>query len=227
MTKTTTTRHLAAFALLLLASACGEAGLSPRVCATSAAIVDGSISTEERSTVYVGGGCTGVLVGPTTVLTSAHCHDIAFYVTHNGLVASVWERIPHPGYPENKTDDIEVLVLEDPLPGPYATLGSPEVGEATVQGYGLDDEGESGTLREATSYIDIVTDAYAYTVPGPGACFGDSGGPLYQNGAVVALTTQGRGEECGSGSVNVAVDFHRDWLELVSPDSLAFLDPSC
>lgn len=209
-------------ALLALSAACGTEGEGGFVCSSTAAVVDGFVSSEERSTVAVARTCTGVLVGPVTVLTAAHCHADASYVRFAGEVVSVWDRIPHPDWTGGVVNDVEVLVLEEPLPGPYATIAAPEVGFALVQGYGYDEECNSGTLREAEVVFDVVNEVAAFTGPGPGSCYGDSGGPLYQGGSVVALTSHGRGPRCGDGSQNATLVHYREWLELVSPDELVF-----
>lgn len=213
--------------MLVLSSACAAEGVTPRVCSSSAAVVYGSLSEDEHSTVSVGGLCTGVLVGPYTVLTAAHCHEAAKYVVHSGRVASVWNRLQHPDWTSGPANDIEVLVLSDPLPGPYAPIGNPHVGSALVQGYGSDENGEAGSLKEGTVTITQISAEHVYTAPGTNSCYGDSGGPIYQDGAVVALTSHGSGGECGSGSINVAPDAHLEWLELVSPDPLTIIDSGC
>lgn len=200
----------------------------PRVCASSAAVVDGRLAREDErfATVKIG-ACSGTLVAPSVVITAAHCHNSASFVTAGDLGVSVWDRIVHPDYVGGWQNDIEILILEHELPGPYATIGAPRVGSAVVSGYGVDENGNGDELRIGETYIDTVTQTMALTDgSGSDSCYGDSGGPIYQNGRLVAVTSHGRfsSSSCGAGSVNVTPDAFADWIDTVTGGAVVFSD---
>jgi hypothetical protein len=106
------------------------------------------------------------------------------------------------------------------LPREIATLGIADYGTATIQGYGVDEDGVSGILREATTYIESFwAPNTLVTSPGPDSCFGDSGGPIYQDGAVVGITrssntlTHDPADACGYGGRYTIVNGFREWLD--------------
>lgn len=215
--------------LLALLGACGSPADLGRVCPAQAAVVDGrpAEDNETFATVRVGRGCTGVLVAPLVVLTAAHCHGGAGYVERDGQIVSVWDRIQHPDYvPVGLENDIEVLILYNPMAPPYATVTSPRLAGVEIAGYGETNDGSAGVLHLGATYIDSISHTTFTTNPlGADSCFGDSGGPLYQGGKVVGLTSRAREgghNTCGSGSVNVAIDAYADWLAEVTGDAVQF-----
>ena len=109
--------------------ACALALLVPALAASPAhAIVDGepapADSVAGRSTVFVGGGCTGSLVAPTLVLTSGHCvtPPEAGPDLFRGPLEPDWER-PDRFYPLE--DDVSIAIGTD-LTSPTFTTSASE-----------------------------------------------------------------------------------------------------
>jgi trypsin len=140
---------------------------------TAGAIVGGQPDTQASHSyvVFVGqlgaprNACTGILVNATTVVTAAHCGTLENGTTpanqpfivfqgpnfRSPTAASPGLFVPHPefswggdGLPDFAANDIAVIRLMAPLPGPYATL--PRLGSldalsprsnAEIVGYGV------------------------------------------------------------------------------------------
>jgi secreted trypsin-like serine protease len=200
-----------------------------RVCGASAAIINGREPGEsERLATVKAGSCTGVVVAPDVVLTAAHCKNIEVVKTHLGEKIRVWDNIAHPDYAGAGSwrNDLRVLILEDSTAVPPVRVTSPQTGPALVSGYGVDENGVSGVLRVGDTYIDAVTETVALTAGGSvDSCYGDSGGPVYQDGLLVAITSSGRvSGGCGTGAANTAVDVFADWLDVVTGGAVEFVD---
>ncbi len=200
--------------LLTLLNGCsGE--LYPSVDSVCAPVVDGTLSTDRRATVNLG-GCTGTLIAPGVVLSAAHC-GAGHKAWIDGVgTFNIVETVIHPDYVEGPwLNDLALHFLDfdvytiDPAP-----LALPALGEAIVQGYGKTEDGTSGELREAVVTVDRFTTHHKIlTAPGPDACYGDSGGPLYQNGALVGVVSSGvAGGDCGDGGLYTAPMAFVDWL---------------
>jgi hypothetical protein len=205
--------------LALNVAGCGEEYNYTLVGGACATIVQGN-------EVYLGptystvnyGGCSGVYIAPGVIMTAGHCGDQQWAeaddITRNNVK---WVPHPHFEYPWN---DIGLAFLDGELPRDIAMLGIPEYGIATIQGYGVDENGVAGILREGTTYIESFwAPNTIVTSPGPDACFGDSGGPIYQNGAVVGITqsanvlTYDPMDACGLGGRYTIVINFREWLD--------------
>jgi len=209
-------------ALVLHVGACGDA--SHTVGSVCASVVDGASVGQggEMSTVWVGcpGCCTGTYIAPGVVLTAAHCGNPAQVGTETTVGNNILH-VPHPDYsfPHN---DIALIFLDRELDRPIATLGAADYGDAVIQGYGVQRDGSKGEIMQASVIIEefranpssIVTDS------GADSCYGDSGGPLYQNGIHVGITRQGVSESptsdpidaCGLGGIYTPTVKHYDWL---------------
>lgn len=199
---------------LVIAAILSGCGNDPgaNVARACGAIVGGS-EVEGVSPVVKLPGCSGVLIAPDVMLTAAHCEANARLVISDHY-ATVDEFIPHPDYdfPDN---DIAIAFLSNPLDGfPVAPIGSVELGEATAIGYGEDELGDRGH-REATVYVEKVGKRVE-TAPGPGGCFGDSGGGLFVGGELVGILAGVIGEDCGNGAVYTPVSDHAEWIERVA-----------
>jgi len=179
--------------------------------------------------------CTGTLVGPRTVVTAAHCVDVAPAGTlqiHIGTDATdassgrrveVIDQIAHPGY-VTLAHDIAVLELAEAVPGPFVALHDGVLdnsflgAQAVMVGFGADDNGVLGFKREGTADItDIGADLFVLT-PAPGnSCGGDSGGPVLIDVAgelVLAGVTSFGDPTCTISASNTRVDANRaDFLD--------------
>lgn len=216
-------RHITLALALVLHVGCGgdESYTVGSVCAS---VVDGSAVGVggEMSTVWVGcpGCCTGTYIAPGVVLTAAHCGNPA-QVGHDDTVKDNILHVPHPdyNYPHN---DIALIFLNGELDREIATLGAADYGEAVIQGYGVQRDGSKGTLMQATVIISEfrANPSSIVTSSGPDSCFGDSGGPMYQNGIHVGVTRSGVVhsptsdpiDACGLGGLYTPTVKYEKWL---------------
>lgn len=155
-----------------------------------------------------GGTCTAALVGPTAILTAAHCIDHGAkvrFVTDDVEVRAICERAT--GYVENVagSEDFALCLLERAITGIlYETIdvgAMPAAGEelvltgygCTAQGGPLDGELRVGPARAvdrpdvswlpvetSTIYTDALVDTGGTGTAGAILCPGDSGGPLFR-----------------------------------------------
>lgn len=182
------------------------------------------------------GFCTGIVIGPRSVLTAAHCAPPGAELrvhyrdgTGTPVLLRVAKVVRHPGYRADaiarreRSVDLAVVTLPAPLPERFepATLSAQRearVGEGfTVAGFGLGREGEaasSGRLREAdlaarAPLSGVLLWAVDPSGAGAGACTGDSGGPVLDRaGAVAALTLW----SAGTGSRRCGALTQAIWL---------------
>lgn len=190
-----------------------------------------------------GNVCTGIVVAPTAILTAGHCARNAaehrvHYMDDSGspILLPIAAVAVHPGYTSKavsartRSVDLALIRLGAPLPGRFrpAVLSAapqPRAGAiVTLAGYGGTGKGRAdGKFRS----IDLpVVEPYG---PGrillwlrgqsgrpAGACVGDSGGPMIEGGAIVAVTgwaEGGSGTSCGKTTQGVLVAPQRDWID--------------
>lgn len=204
-----------------------------------------------RWTVRVEGSkgqlCSGVALDRMIVLTAAHCvlGGGPFRVVAAGRTMRVEKVLTHssfqPGHTPNTQPgvDLAMLQLQRPLPAaitPTEPGGAMATSEAvTIAGFGLSEEGRDSTarrLRKATlttagtytavnSVVVAVDPQRRGTLPGAGACRGDSGGPVMrgQSAEIVGLIswssapmiTSGR-RVCGGFTAITPLADNRDWI---------------
>lgn len=134
-----------------------------------------------------GSECTATLLGPTVLLTAAHCawrrrpHDLRFSLAPStGRFAAVKTIVVHPGFTiprqgQARGPDLAVLQLESTEYGRVAPYYPPAVaaeaigsgGKGWVVGYGLEEKGSFGTRHaKEVTLVDgkPVTDAAGQTI---------------------------------------------------------------
>ncbi|KQT58171.1 peptidase S1 [Methylobacterium sp. Leaf456] len=219
-------------ALALVVSAPAEAIVGGR---------EGADLPGARSTVMVltsgGGVCTGIVVAPDAVLTAGHCvagvsENRVHYRDEAGrpVLAEVAARAPHPGYDgdairgRTRSIDLALLRTRSALPARFepAVLSSamPRAGASlTLAGYGAargNDRRSIGRYRGAGL---SVVEPYGPSrillwlqARGAGGCNGDSGGPVLEGGAVVAVAAWVK-DACGGLTQAVLLGPQRDWID--------------
>ncbi|HEX8167787.1 MAG TPA: trypsin-like serine protease [Beijerinckiaceae bacterium] len=199
-----------------------------------------------RRTVMVlsskGGVCSAVIVAADAVLTAAHCATGApqhrvHWKGEDGTPELVEPAAiaVHPGYDPKAVEtrrrsvDLALIKLPQNLPDRFAAAtlsgANPSAGARVVfGGYGVAKAGDArstGTFRTvallvAEPYGKSTILVWADGVGKAGACTGDSGGPVTQGEAVIAVTTwvgDRKGGACGAISQGVLVGPQREWID--------------
>ena len=194
-----------------------------------------------RSTVMVltsgGGVCTGIVVAPDVVLTAGHCvagvaQNRVHYRDEAGqpVLAEVAARVPHPGYDgdairgRTRSIDLALLRTRAALPARFepASLSAamPRAGAAlTLAGYGAARANDRRSIGRYRGAMLSVVEPYGPSrillwleARGAGGCNGDSGGPILDGGAVVAVAAWVK-DACGGLTQGVLLGPQRDWID--------------
>ncbi len=181
------------------------------------------------------GGCTGTAVTQRTVITAAHClvdgiYGVRVVTGSKNIKATAFYASPYfeaPGNASLEVGDLGVVIVGQDL----GTRTVSMLGSNTLQagmsgiigGYGLDDNGNYGTLRAGYMTIAQVTSnsiVSYYNGSGSNTCSGDSGGPFFvQVGSewvLAGVTSNGTLENCGAGDesrfANITASINKNFI---------------
>lgn len=197
--------------------------------------------------------CTGTLVAPRVVLTAAHCVEnadapqvLSVVFASEPARALASERVRaiegrlHPAWRAGE-NDIGVLILAEdapvaPVPLGGAALPADLVGRTMrVVGFGMDDEGRTGSRRSGTARVTAVEARTFSMEAAPGmTCGGDSGGPSFLeiDGAERLVGVTSFGDLACTRGTNTRVDVHAAFLQTIldevaqAPPTRPPLDPT-
>lgn len=190
-----------------------------------------------------GASCSGAVLARDLILTAAHCvqpaADYAVALLGEGApkLLPVARIAVHPSFSADQfrtrrpTPDLALVKLAEPLPARFRTValaggdGLPAKGtDFLIAGFGMTADGagrSAGTLRTA-SLPSIGTTGgimVRLSVPGAaaGACTGDSGGPVFKDGALAGIVGWATGPDgtrgCGGVTGVTLVSLQRPWIE--------------
>jgi secreted trypsin-like serine protease len=179
--------------------------------------------------------CSGTLIGPSTVLTAAHClYDadgrriraprLAFGTDAD--IHEIGRSYVAPSYAPGASDgwdDAAILRLREPSdvpPIPFSETAPNDAIPAVVVGYGVTDGARRtgfGRRRSAEIELDAISGREIfYDARRRGSCFGDSGGPILQDlgeGEVVAgVTSRGTNATCTGIDIATRADVLASWI---------------
>lgn len=149
--------------------------------------------------------CSGVLIGPHTVLTAAHCaiaarehHAIFGPSVALGRAVTISDARPHPRFDRATwAHDLALVTLREQVEvAPVdVDVAAPTVGETfSAVGFGVtaSDRADAGIRRRGVSRVTEVSDLELRAEPGPGlACNADSGGPALFGARVLGVVSHG------------------------------------
>ena len=186
------------------------------------------------------GFCTGTVLSRTKILTAAHCMGapenmrIHYRDGQNALVLLEVKSVAiHPDFhaqapkTREKSIDLAIVTLTKPLPDRFepADLTQPprvDLGDTlTLAGFGITREGQSassGNLLKGEVTLRPPKSEVLFWLENPhglGACTGDSGGPVFFQGALVGVISWTEGiapAHCGKLTQAIRIDSQMNWV---------------
>ncbi len=200
-------------------------------------VVGGAVTSDFQSTValYWDGefGCTGTIVAADRVMTAAHCLEGGDTPSHimigdtlgSGHMVAVRDGWMHPDYDFNAefAADIAVLLLDEDVSAVVIPIDRTPAAQLVntsfiYAGYGdTQGTGGDGKRKAANAHVtELEGDVLVAETDNGGACFGDSGGPLYRNVDgqlhVMGVVSFGYTDDCMDAGGNTRTDIYADWV---------------
>lgn len=152
--------------------------------------------------------CSGVLIDSELVLTAAHCvtefepEDLA--IDTNSKIISAKTVAIHDDYDTNShQNDLAIIELEEDSTAIFAEFSSHISSDPILAvGFGLDENHDRGEQHQRSGEI---AQKSSFFLSFSGACFGDSGGGVFQNNQLIGIITHGD-EDCAEYSAARRVD---------------------
>ncbi|MGG5751102.1 trypsin-like serine protease [Zafaria sp. Z1313] len=215
-------RRAAAVGVMLAATALLMSGPSPSTAPPGLVLL--AATTADSTELFSGAVCSGALTSPTTVLTVDHCVGGALPDAILGLESvcptrGAWERVGTTSAQPIGDGRIVKLTLTAAVQSEPFRTDTLSTGRLVAFGWGSQDSNLPPACEPKQASLDRVDVGYCEAVgqeanqpaslcalPRRGSvntCHGDSGGPVLQDGRLVALTLSGVG--CGVGDPGLYV----------------------
>jgi secreted trypsin-like serine protease len=175
--------------------------------------------------------CSGSLLTPRAVLTASHCvsrNPKNMRVVINGRHFAVRQVRVHPQAVKQETtglilNDVAILTLSKPTNKPKISLllsASPAANDlVSIFGFGLDQYGKVGILRQGTALVQNVTTNFVATIyqsiSQSDTCNGDSGGPAIfrytdasgvDRAGIIGIISAGTSLDCSVGDLTFYIN---------------------
>jgi hypothetical protein len=225
--------------LAALLVGCGQAGAGiPVASGVAVSITDGYPGVVMVILPNESGYCTGVIVSQNAVLTANHClltSGTYSIVGSDGTTYTTTQFVTNGTGSVSDTRDIGILIFSQSIVKDqteiYSVGNTVNTGDiVTIVGYGCDNpdtRANGGYKRSGTNAVSVDSDFLMLETPvstvriigdstEAGSCFGDSGGPMFDNNMVVGLTHAGGEDSSGQNYIS-------EYVNLTTSDNWNFL----